>query len=82
LSETCYFCKPSEQGGCDSVQPYGEFYECSRAKGHKGQHVACGGSTNHDLGRWPQAQATKPKETFTPCGIPKFAEEIERILEL
>lgn len=50
LDTKCYFCKEGKETDnyCEEKVKYG--YVCTRVKGHKGDHVACG-TIDHDFVR-------------------------------
>jgi hypothetical protein len=68
----CEFCDARGPNGrsCLSRQEPGEVfgYDCTRLRGHSGDHVACGGS-RHDIARWPPSWRRpwwRPKRRYPP----------------
>lgn len=51
-AEDCVWCRGGKDM-CDVMQP-GEGYQCTRQKGHAGNHVACGGANSHSIAAWSQ----------------------------
>ena len=61
--DSCQLCAPgTRHGECLAAGP--NLYECTRAKGHDGDHAACGGDkpSDHPLCTWPQETPNAPPE--------------------
>ena len=53
IQDDCEYCEGDDSLCCDDInKEYG--YVCSRAKGHEGDHIACGYDEGHVLAMWPQ----------------------------
>lgn len=49
MAKRCYYCRKRDYEVCRAS----DFYVCTRPKGHKGPHVACG-NHSHAVHKWPQ----------------------------
>jgi hypothetical protein len=51
----CKYCSDlwDDAAACASVQPGRPHYDCTRNKGHQGDHVACG-VVSHSIARWSE----------------------------
>ena len=45
---TCEYCV--EYNHCEAIQPNEPKFNCTRKKGHKGNHIACG--SGHNYAEW------------------------------
>lgn len=66
--------RQSQGTWCDHPSPSIEYYRCSRAKGHDGDHVACN-SSQHELDRWKNYSG----ENEMSITIQAIRDEIEAI---